>query len=186
MRLLAVSAALWSVAMVATGSAQSLLWLLLARGSLAVVLATVGPAYPSILGDAVPLARRGRALTTIDSGQLLGGALGVGVGATAVLLLSWRWAFWVLALPAFVLSRSFWRAAEPPRQGRPGDDVVCLRRVAHRLWRTPTAVRVLLSGAAASHYLAEASAFSVIFAVTRYSVSTPVADLDLLALGVGD
>lgn len=185
MRLLAVSAALWSVAMVATGSAQSLLWLLLARGSLAVVLATVGPAYPAIVGDAVPLARRGRALATIDSGQLLGGALGVGIGATAVLLLSWRWAFWVLALPAFVLARSFWRAAEPPRQGRTGDDVVGLRRVAHRLWRTPTAVRVLLSGAAASYYLAGASAFSVIFAVARYSVSTPVADLALLALGIG-
>lgn len=185
MRLLAVSALLWSVAMLATGAARSLLWLLLARGSLSVVLATVGPAYPSLVGDAVPLVRRGRALARIDSGQLIGGAIGVAMGAAAVLLLSWRWAFWVLALPALGLAWRYWRAVEPERHGRAVDDEITLRQVARRLWRTPTVAQVLLSGAAASYYLAGAGAFSVVFAVARYSVSTPMADLALLALGAG-
>lgn len=183
MRLLGASALAWALAMLATGSAQTLLWLLLARSALAVVLATVGPAYPSIVGDAVPPERRGRALGIIDSGQLVGGALGVGIGALAVLLLSWRWAFFVLALPAVVLAVLFWRAAEPGRTGRPAR--ASLRAVAVRLWHTPSAVLVLVSGAAASYYLAGASAFAVVFAVARYSVSTPAADLALLALGLG-
>jgi predicted MFS family arabinose efflux permease len=185
MRLLAVSALLWAIAMIATGAAQTLLWLLLARGALAVVLATVGPAYPSLVGDAVPAARRGRALATIDSGQLVGGAVGVGVGAAALLLLSWRWAFWALALPSLVLAWRYWVAAEPERRGRPADEGVSIWHVARRLWHTPTAVQVLLSGAVSSYYLSGAAAFSVVFAVARYSVSTPVADLALLALGVG-
>ncbi len=36
-----------------------------------------------------------------------------------------------------------------------------------------------------SYYLAGAAAFSVVFAAARYEVSTPVADLALLALGAG-
>jgi len=46
MRLLAVSALTWSAAMLATGAAQTLLWLLLARAALAGVLATVGRPTP--------------------------------------------------------------------------------------------------------------------------------------------
>ncbi len=44
---------------------------------------------------------------------------------------------------------------------------------------------MLVASAAGSYYLAGASAFSVVFAVARYDVSTPVADLALLTLGLG-
>jgi len=184
MRMLATSALTWSVAMLATGAAQGLLWLLLARACLAVVLATVGPAYPSLIGDAVPIPVRARALGRIGAGQLVGGALGVGIGAVSVALLDWRWAFFVLAVPALLLAPRLAVTPEPVRLG--GEHAAPpFGTVVRRLWQTPTVVLVLLAVTAGSYYLAGASAFSTVFAVARYSVSTPVADLALVALGAG-
>lgn len=184
LRLLAGSAVAWSLAMVATGSAQSLTWLLVARGCLSLVLATVGPAYPSLVGDAVDAEERGAALSTIDSGQLVGGGIGVGVGAAAVAVLSWRAAFYVLALPAAAAAVLLWRTREPERRQRDGERP-SLAQVVVAVARNRTQVLVLLSGAAASYYLAGASAFSVVFASARYGISTSLADLSLLALALG-
>lgn len=185
LRLLALSALAWSVAMVATGSAETLTWLLVSRGALAVVLATVGPAYPSLVGDAVPPAERGAALGLISSGQLVGGAIGVGLGALCVSVLTWRWTFWLLALPGLGLAVWLLRTPEPARRGSPADQQVSWGEVTRRLWATPTAVWTLLAGSVGSYYLASASAFSTLFAVVHYDVSTAVANLALLALGVG-
>ncbi len=184
LRMLALSALTWSVAMIATGSAQTFWWLLVARSALAVVLATVGPAYPSLVGDAVAPARRASALGRIAVGQLVGGLVGIAVGAVCVALLSWRDAFFVLAVPAVLVAARLWRLAEPARVGERGAQLPWTAVLA-RLWRTPTVVLVLLSGSIGSYYLAGATAFSVLFAVARYDVSTPVADLALLALGLG-
>jgi len=185
LRLLAGSALAWSVAMLACGVANGLLWLLVARGALAVVLATVGPAYPSLIGDGVPAARRTRALGSIAVGQLLGGVLGIALGAACVALLSWRWAFLLLAVPGVLLVGSLLRMSEPERQGHEADRLVGLEAVLRRLLHTPTAVLVILSASVGSYYLAGASAFSTLFAVEHYDVSTPVADLALLALALG-
>ena len=184
MRMLALSALTWALAMVAAGAAQGLLWLLLARACLGVVLATVGPAYPSLIGDAVPIRARARALGRVGAGQLVGSALGVGIGALCVAFLDWRWAFFVLAVPGLLLAPRLAATSEPVRLGDQ-DAGLPFRTVARRLWQTPTVVLVLLAVTAGSYYLAGASAFSTVFAVARYSVSTPVADLALVALGVG-
>jgi len=101
-----------------------------------------------------------------------------------VALLSWRWAFWLLALPALLVAPRFWRSAEPPRQSSP-DQQVGLVVVARRLRHTPTAVRVMMATTVGNYYLAGASAFSTLFAVARYHVSTTTADFALVALGVG-
>ncbi len=185
LRMLAVSTFTWSVAMLATGAAQGLVWLLVARAALGVVLATVGPAYPSLVGDAVPRAERGRALGRIGAGQLLGGALGIGTGAVCVALLSWRWAFLALAVPALLLAPVLARTPEPARADAGTGPAVPFPAVAGRLLRTPTVVLVLLAATAGAYYLAGASAFATLFAVARYGVSTPVADLALVAMGVG-
>lgn len=184
LRLLSVSALTWSVAMVFTGSAQTLLWLVVARACLSVVLATVGPAYPSLIGDALPAPARGRALGVIDAGQLLGGAIGLVVGGTCVALLSWRWAFYLLAVPALLAAPRLWSATEPPRT-LASNIRIGLRVVAARLWRTPTALRVMLATTVGNYFLAGASAFSTLFAVARYQVTTTTADFALVALGFG-
>ncbi len=88
-------------------------------------------------------------------------------------------------MPALLLAAWLLRIPEPRRRGDPAHGLLPLRTVVARLVRIPTAVLVLLGGSTGSYYLAGASAFSVIFAVARYDVSTPVADLALLALGLG-
>ncbi|MCU1594695.1 MAG: transporter [Frankiales bacterium] len=185
LKLLAVTAFAWSAAMLFVGAAQGLLWLLIARSALAVVLASVGPAYPSLVGDAVEPQQRSRALGIVDSGQLIGGALGVGVGALAVGLLSWRWAFFALALPALLVSGRLWRHPEPPRRGSRDLQQLTMRQVCLQLWRTPTATRVMAAAAVGSYYLSGAAAFATVFAVAHYDVTTVVSDMALVALGLG-
>lgn len=184
LRLLGLSALTWSVAMLATGTAQTFLWLLVARSGLAVVTATVGPAYPSLIGDLVPPRARSVALGKIAIGQLAGGAVGIGVGAVCVALLSWRETFLVLAVPGLVLAVLLLRRREPRRFGD-DDEPQAWRGVLRTMRRTPTVVTVLASASIGSYYLAGAAAFSVLFAVARYDVSTPVADLALLTLAIG-
>lgn len=118
-RLLTASAGVWSVAMTVTGAATSFTMLFLARMSLAVVTATVGPSFPSITGDLVPDDDRSRVLGLIEAGQLLGNVVGLGVAALAVGVLSWRWGFWLLVVPGVVLAYSLSRLPEPGRSQRP-------------------------------------------------------------------
>lgn len=185
LRLLGVSALAWSLAMLATGVAQDFVWLLVARSALAVVLATVGPSYPSLVGDLFTPAKRTVAFGRIAVGQLVGGAIGVGIGAAAVALLDWRGAFLALTIPGLLVAVRLLRTPEPPRRGRGHDEPVGWRVVVHTTLRTPTVLRVLLSGSIGAYYLAGASAFSVLFAVAHYGVSNLVADLALLTIGAG-
>ncbi len=185
LRLLGFSALAWSLAMLATGVAQNFVWLLVARSALAVVLATVGPAYPSVVGDLFTPEQRTVAFGRIAVGQLAGSAVGVGVAALAVALLDWRAAFLVLAVPGLLIAVRLFRTPEPPRRGLGHDEVVGWRDVVGVTRRTPTVLWVLLSGSIGAYYLAGASAFSVLFAVAHYDVSNLVADVALLAIGVG-
>ncbi len=185
LRLLGLSALAWSVAMLATGLAQDFVWLLVARSALAVVLATVGPSYPSLVGDLFTPAKRTVAFGRIAVGQLAGGAVGVAIGALAVAVFDWRAAFLLLTVPALFVAVRLLRSPEPPRRGTGHDDPVGWGVVVRTTLRTPTVLRVLLSGSIGAYYLAGASAFSVLFAVAHYGVSNLVADLALIALGIG-
>ncbi len=67
-RLLTASLTLWVVAMAAGAVAQSFTFLLLSRVALGVVLATVGPASASLVGDLYSDDRRGQVLSWIPQG----------------------------------------------------------------------------------------------------------------------
>ena len=150
------------------------------------MLATVGPAYPSLIGDAVPADRRGRALGRVDAGQLVGGARRRRARG-AVPSPCWTGGGPSSCSPCR-------RCCSPPAGATPGaaragagpaTPPCRSRRWRGRLLRTPTVLLVLCAATAGSYYLAGASAFATVFAAARYSVSIPVADLALLALGVG-
>src|SRR4051812_30153578 len=113
--LLAAAVAFWSLAMLAVGAAQSFLWLFGARLLLGAIAATAGPATPSLVGDLVPEAQRGRVLGLIDSGQLLGTGVGYVMSAFVVAYLSWRWGFWLLAIPGALVVVLLHRLPEPAR-----------------------------------------------------------------------
>ncbi|MFC4010097.1 MFS transporter [Nonomuraea purpurea] len=118
-RFLTVCVGLWSVAMLLGGLADSLTWLLLSRAALGALTAAGGPTVVSLVGDFFPAAERARIYGFILGGEMLGVGFGLVVGGALAELVSWRAAFWFLALLgvvfAFVIAR---KLPEPKRGGQ--------------------------------------------------------------------
>ncbi|MGN6663046.1 MAG: MFS transporter [Solirubrobacterales bacterium] len=133
-RVLAIAVATWAAAMVVAGLAGSFSALLLARLFLGVALAAAGPLLASLMGDLFPGAERARVYGYVLSGELIGAAVGFLVSGNVAALLSWRWAFWVLAPPALLLAWGLRRGLEEPRRG--GQEAVAAgERIAQRIAR---------------------------------------------------
>lgn len=69
-----------------------------------------------LTGDLFPAAQRGRIYGLILTGELIGIGVGFVVGGEVAAVLSWRWAFWVLALPGIVLAVAVHRGLDEPRR----------------------------------------------------------------------
>jgi len=108
---------LWGGAMFWTATAPSFDRLLLARVFLGGVTAAAGPIVASLVGDWFAPSERGRIYGYIISGELVGAAIGFAVSG-GVATLSWRAAFAILALPAFVLAWLVFHLREPVRGGQ--------------------------------------------------------------------
>jgi MFS family permease len=115
--LLAASIVLWSLATAWGALAGSYSSLLLTRVGLGMVAATAGPAIASLTGDYFPSRERGRVYGYILSGEIAGTAFGFIISGTAASALSWRAAFWLLAIPGLFLARSLWRTVPEPQRG---------------------------------------------------------------------
>lgn len=116
-RLLTLAIAVWAAAMLATAAAQSYTWLLLSRLGLGAVVAVAMPAIASLTGDLFPAAERGKVYGYILSGELIGVGVGYFVAGALSSLLSWRWGFAVLALPAVALAGALRRLLPEPARG---------------------------------------------------------------------
>jgi len=115
--MLSISIVLWSVAMLASGAAGSYETLLLTRLALGAVAATAGPAIASLTGDYFYARERGRVYGYILGGEIAGTAVGFIVSGLIASVLSWRFAFWAIAIPGFFLARELWRTLPEPRRG---------------------------------------------------------------------
>lgn len=113
---LAAAITCWGAAMVWSATAGSFEQLLLARLLLGVVTAAAGPVIASLTGDYFLESERGRIYGYILAGELVGAGLGFGVTGD-IAALSWRAAFLILAIPAFVLAWMVARLPEPARGG---------------------------------------------------------------------
>lgn len=117
--MLVVGIVVWSAAQAVSGAAQSFLMLLLVRLALGVGSAPTGPTVASLVGDYIPAPDRGHVWGLILSGELLGAGFGFLISGEFASLLSWRWSFYVLALPTFAVAFAVWRwLPEPARGGR--------------------------------------------------------------------
>lgn len=116
-RLLSVAILVWSLTMVVSGASDSYLMLLLTRIGLGAVGATATPAVASLVGDLFPAAERGRIYGFILSGELVGAGIGFVFSGDIAGVLSWRWAFWALSVPGFVLAWIFLRLLPEPARG---------------------------------------------------------------------
>jgi MFS family permease len=106
----------WGAAMLWSASASSFGQLLLTRACLGAVTAAAGPVAASLVGDWFPGQERGRIYGFILTGELLGAGFGFAVTGD-IAALSWRAAFVILALPAFVLAWFIFKVPEPARGG---------------------------------------------------------------------
>jgi MFS family permease len=114
---LGVAIVLWGAAMIWSATAANFGQLLVARLALGAVTAVAGPFIASLVGDYFPGSERGRIYGFILAGELLGAGVGFAVTGD-VAALSWRAAFVILALPAFVLAWLVARLPEPQRGGQ--------------------------------------------------------------------
>jgi MFS family permease len=115
--MLAGAIVLWGGAMLWTATAPTFGRLLLARLLLGGVTAAAGPIVASLVGDWFAPAERGRIYGYIISGELVGAAIGFAVTG-GIATVSWRAAFVILALPAFLLAWLVFQLREPVRGGQ--------------------------------------------------------------------
>jgi len=94
----------WSAAMLLSGASESYSMLLITRLALGAVIATAAPVVASLTGDLFPAAERGRIYGFILTGELIGTGIGFLVSGDIAAVLSWRYAFWILAVPGFILA----------------------------------------------------------------------------------
>jgi MFS family permease len=116
-RLLAAAIVLWGVAMLWAATVSDFGELLLARVFLGAVTAAAGPVVASLVGDWFAPSERGRIYGYITAGELIGAAIGFAVTG-GIATLSWRAAFVILSLPAFLLAWLVFQLREPARGGR--------------------------------------------------------------------
>src|SRR4051812_2185210 len=115
-RVLGGAIVLWGAAMIWSATAPSFGHLLIARLFLGAVTAAAGPIVASLVGDWFAASERGRIYSYVLSGELIGAAIGFSVTG-GIATLSWRAAFVILALPAFVLAWLIFKLPEPARGG---------------------------------------------------------------------
>ena len=116
-RVLGFTIVLWGFAMLWSATASNFEHLLWARLFLGAVTASAGPLVASLVGDWFGSWERGRIYGTILAGEYVGAGVGFAVTGN-IAALSWRAAFVILALPAFVLAVVVWRLREPERGGK--------------------------------------------------------------------
>ncbi len=214
-RLLAGSVALWGVAMVWTGLAGSFTMLLISRVCLGVVLATAGPAIASLTGDLFPEDRRARVYGYILTGDLVGSGVGFLISGNIAGVLSWRFAFLVLALPSALVAWALWRHLPEPRRGaqaraphpredpvrevaeevgeEPNEDAVIGTDARHMsLWRAiayvfriPTNVLLVMASAIGYFFFGGLRTFAIVFARGHFGLSQSVASTLFTLVGIG-
>jgi len=116
-RTLAFVIVVWGGAMIWSATVSTFGALLLTRVLLGAVTAAAGPLVASLVGDYFPAMERGRVYGFVLAGELVGAGVGFAVTGD-IAALSWRAAFVLLAIPAFVLAWLIFRLHEPARGGR--------------------------------------------------------------------
>jgi predicted MFS family arabinose efflux permease len=205
---------LWGVAMIWSATVPSFEQLLIARLFLGGVTAVAGPVVASLVGDYFHASERGRIYGYILAGELLGAGIGFGVTGD-IAALSWRAAFIILALPAFVLAWFVLRLPEPVRGGvaeeagpaeptdaqrlarehglEPDPELVLhgdprrlgIVAATRYILRVRTNLVLIAASACGYYFLAGVQTFGVEFVTQQYRIDQALANLLLLVIGGG-
>jgi MFS family permease len=196
-RIAAWGAALWSVAMLATGLATSYSGLFLSRMGLGVAESSYTPASFSLLTDYYPVEERSRVLGIYQVGSVLG-FLGLPIGGLIATQWGWRAAFDIYGLAGFVVALLVWRLPEPPRgvadgmraivepaQPRSPFAVMPAAAAFRYVLRTPSVTISLLTNALAVFFTSGLGIWATTFLVRYHhlSLTKATAATSLLAVG---
>ncbi len=116
--LIAIGVAVWSIATVASGFAESFPMLIAARVLVGVGEASYATLAPTIIDDLTPPASKGRALAIFYLAIPVGSALGYVLGGFIEARWGWRAAFFICGGPGVVLALSCLLIVEPQRKLR--------------------------------------------------------------------
>ncbi|HEX5061813.1 MAG TPA: MFS transporter [Kofleriaceae bacterium] len=116
--LIALGVAVWSIATVVTGFAQTFWLMILARVFVGVGEASYATLAPTIIDDLTPPEQKGRALAIFYLAIPVGSALGYVVGGFIEARWGWRSAFFICGGPGLVLALSCLLIVEPERKLR--------------------------------------------------------------------
>jgi predicted MFS family arabinose efflux permease len=116
-RLLLWAISIWSVAMVASGTAVSFPYMLGTRIFLGAVAAAAAPAVASLTGDFFPARERAEIYGLILAGELAGMGIGFFVSGEVSSILDWRWSFYVMGIPGAAVVWALWRYLPEPARG---------------------------------------------------------------------
>lgn len=162
-RIVAIGAALWSGMTMLCGFAHSYSQLLFLRMGVGIGEATLGPSAVSLLGDAFPRDRRGRAMSVFALGTFLGAGLAYLIGAyvaamstePAIVLLpvlgsirSWQLVFLIVGAPGLIVATLALTLKEPDRG--PGGGQAAVSEVWHYTMRHRRTLATLAFGFACS------------------------------------
>ncbi|HVU79090.1 MAG TPA: MFS transporter [Gaiellaceae bacterium] len=210
---LAIAIAFWSVAMVWSATVSNFQELLLTRLALGAVTAAAGPLVASLVGDYFPSEERGRVYGWVLAGELVGAGVGFAVTGD-IAALSWRAAFFILAIPAVVLAVFVWQMPEPKRGGsshhephqatdaqrlarergiEPDEGLVLdgdprrmgIIAATRYVLRIRTNVVLIIASACGYYFLAGVQTFGIEFTTHQYGIDQPLASLLLLLVGIG-
>ena len=112
-RIMAFGVFLWSAATALSGAASTFGSLLLTRGVVGVGEGAYAPAGTAMISDCFPRSFRARVQGVFNMGMLVGGVLGLAAGGVLSQWIGWRYAFYLVGLPGFLLGLAAYRLRVP-------------------------------------------------------------------------
>ena len=115
--IIALGLALWSVFTLMTAWTQTFAQMFAMRMGVGIGEASASPAAQSLISDSVPPSQRGRGLSMLSLGAVLGLAVGMAGGGWINEFWGWRAAFLIAGVPGLVLALIFRLTVREPTRG---------------------------------------------------------------------
>lgn len=134
-KIVAVSAIIWSTAVLLCGTAKGFWTLLIGRAGIGLGEGAFTPPSQSWIADLFPIKQRGTALSIFLLGTSIGTFLGPALGGWATHVYGWRTALLCASVPGFILAPLVWFTLRDPRPGL-ADGIAATKGVALPFWQT--------------------------------------------------
>jgi len=108
-KIMAFGVFFWSAATLLSGIATTFRSLLTARALVGVGEGAYAPSGTAMISECFPRGFRARVQAVFNLGMLVGGVLGLAVGGLLSQWVGWRWAFFLVGVPGFLLAISAYR-----------------------------------------------------------------------------